>query len=101
MLVRDCIQCPEKRHMTSLNSTLIEVFTTIKEKYFVQYSPPMMLLSHTRTFKNFFLFHKDKRHDTDGCFTLKIKIKRMIAKGYLKQFVKGHVYMECDREEPN
>jgi hypothetical protein len=29
------------------------------------------------------------------------EIERLIAKGYLKQLVKGHAHMEQDREEPS
>jgi hypothetical protein len=53
-----------------------------------------MLPLHTCTSKKFCFFHKDKGHDTKDCFMLKKEIERLIAKGYLKQLVKGHAHME-------
>lgn len=67
------IQYLESRHMTPLNATFIEVFSTIKGKNFIQYPPPIMSPSYTRAFKKFCLFHKDKRYDIEDCFILKKK----------------------------
>jgi hypothetical protein len=56
--------------MTPLNATLIKVFAVIKRKDFVQNPSSMVSPPHTRTSKKFFLFHRDKKHDIKGCFTL-------------------------------
>jgi hypothetical protein len=42
-----------------------------------------------------------KKHDKEDRFILKKKIERLIDKGYLKQFVKRHVYIKYGREEPS
>ena len=34
-------------------------------------------------------------------YTLKKDIERLITKGYLNQFVKGHAHMKRDRENPS
>jgi hypothetical protein len=42
----------------------------------------------------FYLFYKDKRHDLEDYFTLDKEIERLIAKGYLKQFVERYVHIQ-------
>jgi hypothetical protein len=42
-----------------------------------------------------------KKHDKEDRFILKKEIERLIDKGYLKQFVKGHAYIKYGREEPS
>lgn len=60
---------------------------TIQGKEFVQYPPPMRSSPITRTSKKYYLFYKVKRYETEEC-VLKKQMKRLIAKGYLCQFLK-------------
>jgi hypothetical protein len=87
--------------MIPLNVTLYKSLQPSKENDFVCYPSLMVLPSHTRAFKKFELFHKYKKHDKEDRFILKKEIERLIDKGYLKQFVKGHAYIKYGREEPS
>ena len=85
--VKECMTYP-KMCITLLNITLTEVFTTIKDKEFVQYLLQMRSPLSTYTSKKYYLFHRDKGHEIEECYIFKKEIKRLIVKCYLFQFVK-------------
>jgi len=64
----------------------------IKGKDYVQYPPFITSLLYFYTPRKFFLFYKDKGHDTKNCFTLRKEIERLIVNGYLK--------VVCQKEYP-
>jgi hypothetical protein len=84
-----------------LNTTIIEVFTTIKGKKKFQYPSSIKMTPYTYTVKKFYMFHRDNEHDIEQCFALKKEIEQLIAKGYIQQFVKRDTFSKQDSEESN
>ena len=54
-----------------LNTTQIKASVIIKGRKLMQYSPPMMSDVNIQSYNKFDLFHRDNRHDTNDCYTLK------------------------------
>lgn len=52
-----------ERFSTPLNINIIEVYTAIKGKEFVQYPTPMKVTPYTCTSNKYCMFHWDKRYD--------------------------------------
>jgi hypothetical protein len=46
--------------------------------------------------KSTLFFHKDKGYDTEDYYVLKKEIKRLIAKGYLHQFLKKDFFPRAE-----
>lgn len=69
--------------MTLLNMTRAEVPTIIQGKDYEQNPTPIKRDIGKQNQKKYYLFHKDKDHDTKKCFALKKEIKRLITKSYL------------------
>jgi hypothetical protein len=47
------------------------------------------------------MFSWDKGHEIKQCYTLKNEIERLIAKGYVQQFVRRDTRADLDGEESN
>ena len=45
------------------------------------------------------MLHEDKGHDIEDYYVLNIEVERLIAKGYLRQFLKKDSYFKQGREE--
>jgi hypothetical protein len=54
----------------------------------------MKATHYTHTSNKYGMFYRDEEYDTEQWYTLKKKIKHLIAKGYIQQFMKRDTCIE-------
>lgn len=86
-------------HTTPLNTTFIEALIVIHGKEFICYLSPIKSPPNTHISKKYCMLHEDKRYDIEDYYVLNNKMERLIAKGYIRQFLKKDSYLKQSREE--
>jgi hypothetical protein len=86
-------------HTTPLNTTFIEALIVIHGKEFICYPSPIKSPPNTHISKKYCMLHEDKGYDIEDYYVLNNKMERLIAKGYIRQFLKKDSYFKQSREE--
>ncbi|KAK2999126.1 hypothetical protein RJ639_022920 [Escallonia herrerae] len=85
---------------TPLNTTREHILHQIKGLDILKWPKPMRGLAKKRDTQLYYHFHKDHGHTTEECKVFQREIKNLIAKGYLKQFVKNNQPQNGGRNPP-